>query len=268
MKVIVCVVNSPQFIKFQYKLLKKFMPVEYEFIVFNDAKSFSDYTNFNNPNLRNEIVELCNNLGIKCINIDNDHHQYTNVNASTRHTDSLRIMREYMDKNPDKYLMIDSDMFPISTIDIDKYSQYECGAIVHQQRGNIEYMWPNLFFFDITKLPDWNLINWDIMPGCDTGAMTNQWFHKQKELKNNSIYFIKHLGSGAWNNDSIPDNVRSNELIEFLNTDSRNINGMFWCEIFDKTFLHYRAGSNWNGEGIDIHKNIINNLEKYLDSIV
>jgi hypothetical protein len=267
MKVITCVVNNPIFISFQYNLLKKFMPISYEFIVFNDAKSFPDYTNFNNPKLKNEIIEMCNNMGIKCINISNDHHQHS-TNASIRHTDTLRFIKEYMEHNSDMYLMIDSDMFPIYKIDIEKYSQYCCGAIILQQRDNKKYMWPNLFFFDTVRVPDFNMLNWDTVNGCDTGGMSHQWLDKQEHENPSNIYYIKHLCSCGWNIDSIPDNITSNSLINFLLSDQRNMDGKFWCEIYDNTFLHYRAGSNWNSEGLEIHNILIKNLTSYISTIL
>ena len=47
MKIITPVVNNPDFIELQYYTLKKYVKGDYEFIVFNDAKEFPDYTNYN-----------------------------------------------------------------------------------------------------------------------------------------------------------------------------------------------------------------------------
>jgi len=44
MKIITSAVN-PFFIELQYLSFKKFMKNEYEFIVFNDAKEYPDFTN-------------------------------------------------------------------------------------------------------------------------------------------------------------------------------------------------------------------------------
>ena len=33
----------------------------------------------------------------------------------------------------------------------------------------------------------------------------------------------------------------------FLRDDKRNVNGKFYCEIYDDSILHFRAGSNWTG---------------------
>ena len=56
MKVVTAVINNPIFIEIQYNTLKKFMKCDYEYIVFNDAKSFPDYSNGNNILVKEEII--------------------------------------------------------------------------------------------------------------------------------------------------------------------------------------------------------------------
>ena len=36
--------------------------------------------------------------------------------------------------------------------------------------------------------------------------------------------------------------------------------GKFYCEIYDDVFLHYRAGGNWNKEGIGLHNALTEKL--------
>ena len=60
MKVVTAVVNNPVFIEIQYHTLKKHMKCAYEFIVFNDAKQFPDYSNGNDATIYNKIIEKCN----------------------------------------------------------------------------------------------------------------------------------------------------------------------------------------------------------------
>ena len=75
---------------------------------------------------------------------------------------------------------------------------------------------------------------------------------------------MKHLWSGTWNTEELPENLKNRtKLIKFLQKDIRNENGKFFCEIYDKCFLHYRAGGNWKREGKNIH-NILSNLLKEL----
>jgi len=55
MKIITAVVNNPIFIEIQYYTLKKYFQGEYEFIVFNDAKDFPDFTNYNDITIKSQI---------------------------------------------------------------------------------------------------------------------------------------------------------------------------------------------------------------------
>jgi hypothetical protein len=277
MKIVTAVVNNPTFIEIQYNTLKKFFKGEYEFIVFNDAKSFPDFTNGGNTTIKNSIEMLCNKLEITCINIPNEQHK-TNNCAAIRCADSMTFILNYQKKNPDKYLLLDSDMFLIDYFDINKYSQYDC-AVVLQSRNNfkVNYFWNGIYYFDMTKMKNLDLLNWTCCPGCDVGGMMQEWLQKQMKDKpipntdeirwknelfhTNNIYFIKHLWSCSWDITELPTNmIESSPIIDFIKNDPRNSNNKFFCEIYDNVFLHYRAGGNWMNEGMDLHYNLSNNL--------
>lgn len=136
MKIVTAVVNNPTFIDIQYHTLKKYFQGEYEFIVFNDAKDFPDFTNGGDITIKLQIQEMCSKLNIKCINIPNDNHKTYDC-AATRCANSMNYILTYQLQNPDKYLILDSDMFLIDYFDINKYSKYDC-AIVLQSRGKIQ----------------------------------------------------------------------------------------------------------------------------------
>ena len=122
MKLISIITSNPIFIKLQYESFKKYMKTPYDYIVFNDGKNFPDFTNNNTPN-KNEITELCKELNIMCIEIENESHR-KNKSCSIRHADSLKVVLEYMKENLDEYLIIDGDMFMIDHLDINKYRKY------------------------------------------------------------------------------------------------------------------------------------------------
>ena len=260
MKIITSVVNNPVFIEIQHYTLKKFFKGDYEFIVFNDAKAFPDFTNGNDITIKKQINETCNKLNIKCINIENNHHKH--LDMSTRHADTFNNhVTSFQLKNPDKYILLDSDMFLVDDFDIDRYSKYH-SAIVLQTRKNEGYLWPGLCYFDMTKMKNFELINWSLMPGFDSGGMTKEWLKKQLT---SDIYFIKHLSSCSWSIDELPPNLHDNtRLVEFFKSDVRNIDGKFFCEIYDGVFLHYRAGGNWRNEGLEMHKQLSNTLKNCL----
>lgn len=259
-KVCTAVVNNPIFIEIQHYTLKKYMQVDYEFIVFNDAKDFPDFSNGFNSNIKNEIIKTCERLNIKCINIPNDHHKTIN-DASRRCADSCNYMLKYQLEYPGKYLILDCDMFLIDYFEKSKYDV----AFVLQSRGQIEYIWPGICYFNTNKMNNKNLLNWNCSPGCDCGGEMQHWLKLQNK---DNIYFIKHLSSCNWN--EIPESFKDRkDLINFIQNDPRNENGKYFCEIYDNKFLHYRAATNWMYssdplKGMNLHQDLSQKLKKIL----
>jgi hypothetical protein len=283
MKILTAVVNNPDFIEIQFHTLKRYYKGDYEFIVFNDAKTFVDYTNSGDVTLRQQIEDRCRSLGITCISLLNDHHIYKD-NASERTADAMNAILRYQIEHPDQYLVIDSDMFLIQDFSVDRYVGYEA-AIVLQSRTDptYHYPWNGLYYFDMSKLLNVNMIRWERIPGyCDTGGEAHQWFMKQmdqrpipntteirwsadKTFHNDIFYFIRHLYSCTWDLSETPDYMKQRpKLMEFLTNDPRNINGKFFCELYDHSFLHYRAGGNWRQEGLAFHQSITQKLKDAL----
>lgn len=275
MKIVTAVVNNPDFIEIQYYTLKKYFNGEYEFIVFNDAKDFSDFTNGEDVTIKTQIEDTCNKLNIKCINIPNENHKQ-NKCAAFRCADSMNYILDYQIQNPDKYLLLDSDMFLIDYFDINNYSKYDCAIVL--QPAN--YFWNGIYYFDMIKMKNIDKLDWNC-GNHDVGGMMKEWLKLQmgdepspnvdeirwtnKKFHSETIYFIKHLWSCSWNNTEIPDNIKDNEkLIDFFTNDIRNVNSNFFCEIYDNVFLHYRAGGNWNHEGMETHKKLTKSLKEIL----
>jgi len=288
MKIVTAVVNNPIFIEIQYYTFKKFMKCDYEFIVFNDAKDFPDFTNGNDTTIKHMIENMCNKLGIRCINIPNDSHRTNNCPVK-RCADSMNYILNFQKQNIDKYLMVDSDMFLVDYFNENDYNNYNC-AIVLQSRDNfkINYIWNGLYYFDLHKMNNMDIFNWSScnlinnvnqVVFCDVGGMTKQWLSKnvsslpttdeirftQNKYHRDNIYFIKHLWSCSWDEREIPENLKDNtKLIEYIKSDPRNKNGKFFCEIYDNRFLHYRAGGDWERRGLRNHVDLSYKLKKTL----
>ena len=280
MKVLTSVVNNPTFIEIQYHTLKKYMPCDYEFIVFNDAKPFPDFTNGGDKTICRKIKELCDKLQIKCILVPNQHHETMDCPV-VRCSEAMNYMYEYMLQHKDEYLIIDSDMFPIDNINIDKYREHDC-AIVLQHRDYIkpfQYIWNGLFYFNMNTMNDVESIRWDKCFNADVGGMTYEWLsnkccnlptvyeirtNKVETYSRDGIYFIRHLWSLTWNDSEIPENLNGNELMRFIREDPRNNLGKYFCEIYDNTFLHYRAGGDWQRKGLGFHKELTEKLKSVL----
>lgn len=271
MYVVTAVVNNPLFIEIQYHTLKKYFLSEYEFIVFNDAKDFPDFTNGGDVSLKNQIEDICKKLQIQCINIPNNHHR-TNKDPAVRCADSMNYILRYQKDNPDKYLVLDSDMFLVDYFDINVYANYDCAIVLHSRNNyEINYIWNGIFYFDMTKMKNKELLNWNCCTYCDVGGMMQEWLKKQmgdtpmpntneirlrkdREFHTNNIYFIRYLPAHRWDIREFPGNLaRNKKLIDFCQRDVRNSNNKFFCEIYDNVFFHYRSGGNWRQEGMKIH---------------
>lgn len=241
------VVNNPEFIELQYLTLRCFLSGDYKFTVFNDAKKFKDFTNFNDPDVYNEIRRKCEKLNIECIDIPNDHHQ-RQTSAVIRCAESNNYMlKNYHIYGNGKHLVLDSDMFLIKDIDTNIYSNYMC-SVVPQTRGNLKYFWNGLYYFDFSRIPNRDLMDWYYLKlngdVSDVGGKMYHWLNKLDEGQMVQIYNIKHLCSLRWSKEHFPATV-SGIVREFCQNDVKNENGKYYSEIYDDTFLHLRSGGRW-----------------------
>jgi hypothetical protein len=181
-----------------------------------------------------------------------------------RHADTFNNhIIPYQKSNPDKYLLIDSDMFLIDFL-YEDVLQFSCG-LVKQTRETSAYIWPGLCYMDFTKILNIDLLNWSCCPGLDTGGMMKDWLSLQISHDDSQIYWIRSFSSGSWREEDIPENLRENrKLLQFLKDDPRNSGDTFFCEIYDGRFLHYRAGSNWMRDGMEKHNVLSKKLKQVL----
>ena len=253
MKVISAVVNNPIFICIQYETLKRYMKIPYEFIVFNDAKAFPDYSNFGNAEVRGEITRTCAALGVQCVELENNHHRYR-ISASDRTADSMNAIFAYMRRNVDTYLILDSDMFLID----DFYGYDVAYAFVKQTRDALVYPWNGLVYMDMTRLEDADRVDWNC-GAADTGGEMAGWLARRDA---GTIHWIKHLMSCGWTEKDLPPALASRTaLVEFVRNDVR---GAYFCEIYDNKFFHYRAGGNWMKQNPELHRELTLCLQQVL----
>ena len=251
------VVNNPLFIEMQYMTLKKFVKNPFKYVVYNDAKSWKEYSNHYDENVRNDISSLCSKLNIECININNEHHKNLNEtnNPSTRAAESCNhMLKDHIESNT-KTIQFDSDMFLIDYLDIEeKYKECEL-AIIPQHRVDrdagldINYAWNGLVYFDMPLVKNKHLLNWGLIPHADSGGAFHNYFINTPDA---SMRKINHLSSGTWNKNDFPENINKN-ILNFLENDPKNVNGKYFAELYDDIFLHYRAGGNWMLESKELH---------------
>lgn len=267
MKIITIATTNPIFIDLQYKTINKFIECneELEFIVFNDSKDWPDITNFNDVSIKPNIIKICNDLGVKCINIPNSHH-INEFNASKRHADSMNYITEFMITNKDKYLIIDNDMFFVDKYNLHNLDEYYVGYIEHIRIINnkkFKYPWPNLFYINTKLAPNLELLKWDVIDGLDTGGKAGGWLLTLEKTK---IKKFNGLISKTWNISDFPHNLNKTLLV-FLNKDPRNEGDKYFSELFETKILHYRGGSNWMLNSRKLHIFLTDLLYKTIEQL-
>jgi hypothetical protein len=202
-------------------------------------------------------------------------------------------------KHAGKYLCLDSDMFLVADFDVAKYAGYDCAVVLQSRtlsagrnmnmhmitgqsvrKAQAHYSWNGIYYFDMTRMKNIGLLNWNCCPNCDVGGMMQEWLRvtvggavpdtdqirwTTRQFHTSSVYFMKHLWSGSWDMTEMPPGLKQNtKLVEFFQTDPRNTNGKYFCEIYDDAFLHYRAGGNWRNEGAAFHAHLSQLLKQCL----
>lgn len=260
------VCNNPEYIRLQAHTLNRFCQDPFKITIFNDAKSFPDMTNHGDLSLKQQIIDVCKELDILCILIDNS--QDSTIDICHRHARTMNIMWHNYEKNlDDPLLVLDSDMFPVRPFSLLKELETYDFSFTLQTRNDVQYIWPNLFWCVPSRLQNKDLLDWsvDTSRGCDTGGASDTFLKLSMSEKFKEHH---HLPSLQWSTESsnsytdIPDCV-----LRFCEQDIKNVDGKFWCELYHNTFLHTRASSNWENICRSIHNHRTQALRQVLLSL-
>jgi hypothetical protein len=133
--------------------------------------------------------------------------------------------------------------------------------------SDIHYIWNGLYYFNLNKINDTNLMNWHCTLTTDTGGMMYKWLKNRicEIDEYRGVKIIKCLKSLEWTIEDTPSSLLKNaRLTEFLEKDPRNNNNHFYCEIYDNKFLHYRGGGNWEKRNFKDHVELSYKLKSAL----
>jgi hypothetical protein len=272
--------NRPDFIEWQYKTFKKFLEDDFEYIVFNDAKS---------EPLNSQITLMCQRYKIKCIRIPQNIHSYDAPGA--RHQDSIHYsLTSLILKGNGLVLMIDSDMFLVQPFSIARFMRgYDLIAVPQTRPNDVLYLWPGLVFMDLRTLPNKEMMDWH--GGSVNGSLVDTGGQMHHYLKNNPQLKIKFINSITLpiqqhlmcdecqksmsiicsHHEDIVNKVGydakamykiDKKMMNFLeHSKERN---MLWALFLDNCFLHYCAAT-WYFEGLD-NKNEL--LRLYMNDLL
>lgn len=264
--------NRPDFIEIQYKTFKKFLRDEYEFIVFNDAID---------PKAHMEIKQMCQNYDITCIAIPQEIHTGA-YNPSVRNCDVVQYSLNTLGfEHDDIIALFDSDLFLIKEFSIRDYLKGYDLFGVHQKRDHIDYLWIGLVFLNMGTMPQKNTINF----GCgaigntvvDAGGFSHYYLKNNPEARvaycDGILYLHDFTCNECIQNDKLSCNHNidkmeklnfSPALINLAQSGRNNIMEVY----LHNTFLHYRAGTNWNNDSAHYHQRKTNLLNTFIKELL
>ena len=237
--------NRPDFIPLQLKSFSVFLKDDFEYIVFNNAATESDQLKIN---------ESCGQLGVRCIDVEEQDHQTANDSHASALEWSFHRYIKY-DQNT-LTMILDHDMFLINEFSLNDFLNNYDVAAVAQCRGHVNYLWAGIMFFNMNSLPNKDEMNFmcGIVEGfpVDVGGNLYYWLKKSPMLKLRETTQSGQICSENNNLELLPDEVLNDYADEYR------------FELYEKAFLHYGAGSNWDWKSDEYHKKKTNLLEKFL----
>lgn len=243
---------QPFFIELQAKTFAHFLKDDYEFVIFNDAKS---------PQIRREIVEECRKYGVRCIRISPEIHNQPYLRRerkedynipSVRTANAVQYSLDLIGFNfPGIVCIIDSDMFPTKEFSIEEMMEgVDLRAVPQVRLGRhnerIDYIWNGLVLFDMRTLPNKRSINFNCGPikgtMTDTGGYT---YHYLKEnAKNLRFKPLSHElldRLAKWHSENILPSQYHHYIPLLEAGPPLNME-----VIQEGLFFHYRGGGLWD----------------------
>jgi len=260
---IICTIlfNQPEFLKYQYRLLKKYILVPFKFYVFDNSYD-------NTPEITKKFNNLCNELNIEYIRVPQNIFNHRN-DPSYRAGKSLDYGLRFLYQNfPEEIIMVnDSDLFlfdyfnPIERLkDNDIVGRSNKNIYLFKDpnsdivKNQIFYITNQFFIVNFKKFNP-SLITFEPYTynniGLDCGGFLYKYFNDNLSIK---YEFIHDHCSGLINKNNLKDIEMNLAIKKFIENDLEIMEPCF-SEIFDYKFLHFRAGSNWINFSSVIYEN-------------
>lgn len=267
-KVITTVAAWPEALPVMKELLKRHLNESFEFIVFVDTPAKPGPYNLWDKELRRKAYKTAEDLADRAYLVPEEIHKDRRIlfpytieksgkNANTRAADTLQYAwcQEIQNSNVPVFV-IDNDMFPVRDFSVKEILAGSVLAGVYSQSPSknlakiIPWIWAGLLFLDPSSMEHKEKWSFDCgrVDGVpvDVSGQTYHWLQAAL-LEGIEPNWINHLSSLQWALDELPISLPK-EITSFMQQDDRNIDNKLYCELYRETFLHFRAGSNWNRE--------------------
>jgi hypothetical protein len=274
-QIITTVSAWPEALKAQRKLLNQFSKDIFHFIALIDTSATPNPWNLWDSTLRSRAQRIAAEFCDEVILMPEEFHRnrnqlfpYTKVlkarKSNERASDVLQYaFREKILNSSRKTFIIDSDMFPIAPFSVsESLRDFSVRGVFQHRSGRFgkyaEYYWNGIMMLDPTKLDFIEEYSFDCgkVNGLkvDTGGQSHWWIKRIKDSgKQDTLGEINHLASLDWTLQELavllPASIKG-----FVETDDRNMGNKLYTEIYDEKFLHFRAGSNWREEPVEVVK--------------
>jgi len=271
--IITAVSAWPQALEAQRHLLDRYSKDSFNFIGVIDTSPKPNPWNLWDPKLRgiaekiaeefcDEVVMMPEELHLNRRKLFPNTKVFKAKFSNERAADVLQFIFEKKILNSaTPTLILDSDMFPIAPFSIIKSMESNSiRGVIQNRKGRfkreVKYYWNGILMFDPPRLQFLEDYSFDcgkvLGLKVDTGGQSYWWIKKVEEAGlHGELGFINHFSSLNWRIDDfqgiIPEAIK-----KFLLSDDRNESGSIYSEIYDDTFLHFRAGSNWRNEPVNI----------------
>ncbi len=274
--------NRPDFILLQHQTFERFLQNDYEFIVFNDATQEKEYQDIKEicESLNITCIDIPQEIHTRPYLHRPECGRFMPYQqASVRNSNVVQYSLDTYGFNHDDILMlIDSDMFLIKEFNVKSFMQgYDlagfhkscCNDTKRIQHTNeiphIYYLWIGLIIIDMRSLRCKIALNVncgfheDIQ--LDAGGFSTLFLQNNRDASTRSIEricmhelmcekcLLKKESSCSHTKPLLLEYGFSKETITFIQNvpvlydKNRFRNAEFF---FDNTFVHYRAGSNYN----------------------
>ena len=256
--------NQEGFLDLQLRALKKYLKNEFQFCFFdNSHEGMLRIRDLREDNFR--YYRVPQNI-------------FTGGGASTRAGQSLdyaikKSFEDFSDLNG--VIILDSDMFPVKELIFEDFMGEKDFTGIIQHRGKVFYYNNQLVGIKRNSVSDWRNFSFDTATvegeATDCGGPLYYFFGTNSNLTRKDVIGIHsnqlEIGNPhRWNEIQEIDN--DGKLESFFRADCDLNSGKNFSEMYDSTFLHFRAGSNWINFGENIKNPREKNLYNYLNTIL